>query len=439
MANKTTLPISSALFVRGLELPNKMAMVYAQDYGYNVLTQLSTKLGASIPTDNPKVEVSALGNLSVFSTVTVNSTLSGVNLLVTVNDPTGFRVRDVVADANLKMGRISSVNGNVLTLEPMANVTFSASTDFLLNHTAKVLFDASQNRSSTGKSNFDYVPETNFTYTAVRRESSELARRDKTSSFVKWKGGYWYTSKDELTVRRFAKNEEYNLYLSELGSIGSGNGTTYTTAGVRWSIINRGGTYLPLTSELTEDVWQDFLEEMVRKSANNGRRLVALMGSAAMGRLQQIVAPYIVASGNNNTFGGASVSGLNVMKYSYLGLEIEFVRWALLDDEMFRGELSSVTGKPKMSSTILLVDLSPVPTADGSGEISPLQKYHFSDSELITNYIPGMIGMENKPSNVYQKGAVLTASDLDAVEFEMLTDSGYYMVAEKMGLIEMAL
>jgi hypothetical protein len=437
MSTKTTLPIANALFVRGLELPNKMAMVYAQDYGYNVLTQLSAKVSSSIETMNPKVEVSALGNLSVFSPVTAAPTLSGVNLLVTVADPTGFRKGDVTGDANLVMGKVVSVAGNVITLEPVNGVSLNASTHFQVNHTAKVLFDSSTNRGSTGKTTFDYVPDTNFTYTGVMRESSSLDRRDKTSSFVKWKGDAWYTSKDELVVKRFAKSNEYNMYLAQLGVSGSGTSEAYQTAGVRWSIINRGGTYMPLTSALTQASWHNFLEEMVRKSSNNGRRLVALMGAAAMASLQDIAAPYIQYAGTSNTFGGTEVQGLSVMKYSYLGLSVDFVRWAFLDDEPFRSELSSVTGKPRMSHSILLVDLTPVPTADGSGEISPLQKYHFTGSELITNYIPGMIGLENNPSGVYQKGMSLTTSDLDSVKFEILSDSGYYMVADRMGLIEM--
>lgn len=436
MSNKTTLPISNALFLRGLELPNKMEMVYAQDYGYNVLTQLSSKVGSPIETSNPKVEVSALGNLSVFSLVTAVS-LSGTSLLVTVADPTGFRVGDIVADSNLITGYVSSVSGSVVTLDPVNSVSLSASTHFQVGHTAKVLYDSSANRGSHGKTTFDYVPDTNYTYTAVMRESSDLARRDKTSSFVKWQGDYWYTSKDELVMKRFAKSTEYNLYLSELGVTGTGANEKYHTAGIRWSIINRGGTYLPLTSELTQDAWHSFIEEMVRKSADNGRKLVALMGAQAMGRLQSICGQYIQYAGTQNTFGGTAVEGLSVMKYSYLGMSIEFVRWALLDDEMFRNELSTVTGKPRQSSTILLVDLTPVPTADGTGEISPLQKYYFKDSELITNYIPGMIGLEGSPSGVYQRGMSLTTSDLDSVKFEILTDCGYYMVADKMGLIEM--
>ena len=80
----TTLDISKSLLLKGLSLPNKMAMVYAQDYGYNVLTQLTSKLGPSISSNQPKIEISALGNLSVFSTVTAVSGGSTGEILVTL-------------------------------------------------------------------------------------------------------------------------------------------------------------------------------------------------------------------------------------------------------------------------------------------------------------------------------------------------------------------
>lgn len=133
------------------------------------------------------------------------------------------------------------------------------------------------------------------------------------------------------------------------------------------------------------------------------------------------------------------------MKYAYAGLEIEFVRWALLDDEMFRGELSAINGKPKMSNSIYFIDMTPIPAADGSGTIAALQKYHFNNDELIANYVPGMIGLDSSdPSTI--KAAISSGtmaspgtSDVDGVDFHILSDCGLYCVADKMGLIEFAI
>ena len=447
MSTISNLPLSQSLLLKGLSLPNKMAMVYSQDYGYNVLTQLTSKLASSISTPQSKVEISSLGNLGVYSKIVAAPSAYGVGgLTIAVQDASKFRVSDIIADGNLVQAIVVSVDnaGNTLSVAPHSVATLSTSTHFQTNMQAKRFFDASANRSSTGKSTLNYTPDTDFALTAVTRESSHQSRRDRTASFVKWNGDFWWRSYDDLTLKAFAKQLEYKYAFSERQIKTGPYGEYYTTGGLRWSIINNGGSYLSLTSELTQSVFNDFLEQMVRVSAEGGRKLVALMGSAAMARLQTILGDYIKFAGVANTFGGTSVTGLNVMKYAYAGLEIEFVRWALLDDEMFRGELSSINGKPRMSNSIYFIDTTPIPAADGSGTIAALQKYHFNQDELIANYVPGMIGLESSdPSTVKAalsggQSVSLGTNDVDGVDFHILSDCGLYCVADKMGLIEFA-
>jgi hypothetical protein len=446
MSTISNLPLSQSLLLKGLSLPNKMAMVYAQDYGYNVLTQLTTKLASSISTPQSKVEISSLGNLGVYSKITANSAL-GSGLLVSVVDSSKFRIGDIVADGNLVQAIVTAVDytANQIAVAPHSVAALATGTHFLANTQAKRFFDASANRSSTGKSTLNYTPDTDFALTSVTRESSHQSRRDRISSFVKWNGDFWWRSYDDLTLKAFAKQLEYKYAFSERAIRTGPYGEYYTTGGLRWSIINNGGTYLSLTSELTQNVFNDFLEQMVRVSAEGGRKLVALMGTAALARLQTILGDYIKFAGTANTFGGTAVTGLNVMKYAYAGMEIEFVRWALLDDEMFRGELSTINGKPRLSNSIYFIDMTPIPAADGSGTIAALQKYHFNQDELIANYVPGMIGLETSdPSTI--KAALsggqqvsLGTSDVDGVDFHILSDCGLYCVADRMGLIEFAI
>jgi hypothetical protein len=444
--NVTTLDLSKSLLLKGLSLPNKMAMVYAQDYGYNVLTQLTSKLGPSISTAQAKVEVNSIGNLSVYAAVTAVAAGATGEVLVTLTSSENFRPGDIIADSNMVQGIVieKTATANQVRVKSVTTA-LSSSLHFQVGHIAKVMFDASANRLSYGKPALNVTPNTDFTYTAVTRESSTQARRDRIQSFVKWQGDFWYRSWDDLTLRRFAKSLEYKYAFSERSIFAGPHGETYSTAGLRWSIINNGGTYLPLTSELTQTAFNDFLETLVRKTADNGRRLVAMMGSAAMARLQTILGDYIQYAGQENTFGGASVEGLNVMKYAYAGLTIEFVRWSLLDDDMFKVELSAVTGKPKMSHSIYIMDMTPLPAADGSGSLSPLQKYHFNNDEMIANYVPGMIGLEGSdPSTVKQSIAgsqmvSLGTNDVDGVDFHILSDCGLYVAADRMGLIELVL
>jgi len=112
---------------------------------------------------------------------------------------------------------------------------------------------------------------------------------------------------------------------------------------------------------------------------------------------------------------------------------------------MFRSELSAINGKPRQSNSIYFIDQTPLPAADGSGTIAALQKYHFNNDELLVNYVPGMIGLETSdPSTVKQvlaggTMASLGTSDIDGVDFHILTDCGLYCVADRMGLIEFAM
>jgi len=443
MSTISNLPLSQSLLLKGLSLPNKMAMVYAQDYGYNVLTQLTSKLSSSISSPQSKIEISSLGNLGVFSKVNVAiNTTTGV---VGLTDVSKFRIGDIVADASMVQGLVTDVNygANTITLAPVSTSAW-VSGNFAVNHNAKRFFDASPNRSSFGKTTLNYTPDTDYALTSVTRESSHQARRDRIGSFVKWNGDFWWRSYDDLTLKAFAKQLEYKYAFSERQIKTGPFGEYYTTGGLRWSIINNGGSYMSLTSELTQTVFNDFLEQMVRVSAEGGRKLVALMGSAAMARLQTILGDYIKYAGSANTFGGTSVTGLNVMKYAYAGLEIEFVRWALLDDEMFRSELSSINGKPRMSNSIYFIDMTSVPAADGSGTIAALQKYHFNNDELIANYVPGMIGLDSSDASTVKATlgsstvASLGTGDVDGVDFHILSDCGLYCIADRMGLIEFA-
>ena len=130
----TNLDLNQSLLLRGLSLPNKMAMVYAQDYGYNVLTQLTSKLASSISSPQPKIEISALGNLSVYSRVSAvaNATgyATGEALAVTVDDGSNFRIGDIIADSNMVQGIIvdkTSGSGNILVIKRIS-ATFSTST-----------------------------------------------------------------------------------------------------------------------------------------------------------------------------------------------------------------------------------------------------------------------------------------------------------------------
>ncbi len=443
MAQPTTLPFNQAIYNAGLQSPKYMEMVFGQDYGYNVLTQISAMLGPSKSIPTPRIEVPSLGNLSISSLVTAAPSASGTDLLVTVADSTGFRIGDVVLDKFLVKGRVTAKNGNVLTLSEYGT-TFDTNLHFLIGHNAKVGWDSSFNRNSTGKSGLNYLPNIDFAYTGVTRESNNQSRRDRQKSDVMWKGNYWHTSWMDTTMLRYSKNLEMKYAFSERGVINPGTDQEiYSTEGLHEAILRQGQEY-SLTSEMTLSDFNDILQTVARKSTSRGRKIALLMGSKALGDLQILVGnQYITYTGTQNTFGGASVQGLDIYRYNFLGLSVDFVRWDLLDDPMWESEISTITGAPLRSSSMYFLDLSPIPAADGSGMINPIQRYHLNNDELILGFTPGMVGLEDStPSQVKEAiafgQASLVTSDIDSTSFHVLGDCGLYVRAEQCAVVQLS-
>lgn len=427
----SNLPLNQSLVANALDTPNKSKVVYAADFGYNVIQQVTdiVNKGKATKTDNAKFQVAKLGSMAIIAPIASNS-LSGslltVNLTVS-ND--NFRLGDIVADSNLVQGQVVSKTSTSITMIRVGG-SWTAATEFIAGQYAKVLFDASKNYNSGGKTGLNYVPEYDYNFTSITRESGYLGRRDQIGTYAQWKNGFWYTGQEEMSRRSLGRQLEFKYMFSERAILNQGNGNeTYTTGGVRWSIKNNGGNYYPLSNTLNTSQWHDILQDFVSKTANSGRKVVALMGSDAMFNIQgNITSDFVKQSGKNNTFGGESVMGLDVKSYAIGGLEIDFVRYPLFDDPQFFPEASAITGKSKMSHTICLLDLTPTPAADGSGMVAPIQRHYFGDNGDITyKFIPGMIG-----SNGEQ-----TTSDKDGMSFEFLTDDGLYVLPEKMGWVEL--
>ncbi len=437
----SNLTLGNSLYSNGFVNPNFQGVVISKDFGYNKLSQLAYAAGPSISVPDEKIWTASLGNLNIFSPVSAAPAANGSFLDVTVANGNGFRVGDIVQDKDRVQGRIESISGNVLTLSSLA--TTLTTSFFTVASTCKVVGEGSYNRKSLPKTGIMYTPEKDYTYLAVSRDAAEQSRRDRSSSNVMWAGNYWYHSWVDTLFTRWSKQTELIYHNSVRGKYNEGLPNEYNqTEGLRDAII-RNGNYMPLSSQMTLDDFNMFLETIRARTINGGTRLLALMGTNALGRLQQLVGDkYLVNTGMQNTFGGVAVEGINIMKYTYMGLEIEFAKWDLLDDPMNGTELSSITGRPMTSSSIYFIDMTPLPAADGSGMVNPIQRYHFNNDELICGYLPGLVGLnDSTPSQLKEQIAgfspSLIASLSDDISFHILSDRGIKFHADNFGLIEL--
>lgn len=433
------LNLATNLYAKLLSERNVMPLVYASDFGYNVIQQIidiTNKAGA-VQVFQPKFEIPKMGNTSIAQTLGAAPTLVGTYLRITFSAAnSNFIMKQAVYDSNMVGGRVVNVvSPTQVDLMPITVTSWNTSTHFQSGMTAKVGFDISGNFNSRGTQSLQYTPELDFNYTAVTRKSSSQARRDRIATYPKWDGDFWYTSQQFLTLQNFAKEQEFKYFYSTRGiHTTPDEGEAYTTGGIRWNIINNGGNYYPISNDLTSTTFNDIIYDYSMKVAQNGRKVVALMGKAAMWNLNQnVTGQYVLNAGDKNTFGGMKVNGLSVNQYSIGNTSIEYVHWPLLDDPKLFPEISNITGKPKNSSSILLMDMSPVPSSDGSGNIPVIQKRFFGDQEYYHTYENGMIKYEGTKMGDYE----VSSSDIDGAQFNILCDDGLYVIPERLGLIEL--
>lgn len=444
MSQPTALPLDQALYLQAMNKPVWDELVWKASMGYGVLGQLidrmNTASGGSQKVNDYIFYNSKLNDRGIFSAINGAPTIvSGTNLNVPISgEPTNFRIRDIVSDDNYVQGRVVGRTTNSIILEPVNVTSFSTATHFLSGTNTRVLFDASGNRCSTGKESLSWVPEKDYGYIATLRDSSHQCKREQVQSWVKYSGGFWYRGWDEMTVNNWNRNREEQYYWSERTIHYAGTANEYmTTGGLRWSIMNNGGSYEALTSQLTLSTFNGFIDDMMIKSTNTGREVILLMGQYFLGNLQgSVFEPYIKAAGTRNTFGGAGVKGLNVMEYAYGGMSLNFAILPLFNNTEKYPAISTITGKNKLAGTGLFMDVASLESYGGAS-IPSIQKYHFGEKELYAGYMNGLATDFNTGdlASASQSGII---SDVMGREFHLAGENGLYVRAQNMGLMELA-
>lgn len=456
MSSLNGLSLKDNVILQGLSLPEKDQVVWSRDLGYNKMQQLTDfftrNAGGSKAYMQKRFDTYSVGNTSISAIIAIPSTVSGALLTVTIT-PGGnsgnYREGDIVLDNNGVPGRIAQVvSDNIfkMTLSDPTIGSWNASTHFTQGMYAGVSHNAMLSRGSRGRKPLQVFPEGDYNYIQTLRESAVTYIDDGIQSFVRVKGKSWYTTNQMLTLERLSRQIENWHFWSPRNAEGLGtNSEILQTGTIRWSIINQGGTYNVLGSALSIQSINDTLVEMARKSTSASTELFGFVGRQALADLQTLTFNNIIYAGTQNTFGGATVQGWNVMKYVFAGVTLNYVHWPLLDDPNLMGNVpSTITGKPKWSSSILLCDMSLLPSVGAERNVPPIMKCHFKAAgEYTAKYLPGMMDMNQALGNDAgiispQGDSSLAVSDLDAVAMEMYASMGLRILPEKWGLIELA-
>ena len=439
--------------VSGLSLENNLitnlvtrkevnSAVIASDFGYNKVQTLMdfANKGVVKKVNNVRVEVPRVGNTGISNSVNGSPVIAGSFLTVPlVSADTRFRLKDIVKDKNNVQGRVVNTTSTSLTLELFNTASWTAN-HFVAGSSVVSSWDVSGTNDSYGKSSLSVSPSYDYAILSKMRDTYKQNITDRIKTEVMYAGKYWYASQQMYLMQRYSRMNEMRLCLSDrIETIASTiEGDVSSTGGVRWAAQN-GGTYMPLTANPTEQNIQDFIKEMTVKSAAAKHRIMFLAGKEAIFAIQNFLKDNVVHSGDTNTFGGKSVEGYDIRKYAIGGTTIEITEYPLFNDAILFPDLSTYTGKPKMQSTIMAIDWSPAESGNGTAPIPVIQKYCYDGPEVYYKFIPGMLPQLNDlGKEIFETGGLgLATSDSDSSSIQMMELSGYYIIPEKVGWMEL--
>jgi hypothetical protein len=453
MAQNSPLNVADNLTVRSLSDRNDFRNVYDLSGGYNkfgmIVNILNMPFGGGKQFETDKYEKSVMGRGHVIAQVASGSQVG--NTLVLTLQPQGtppapvdtFRVGDVVVAADHSVsGKVIATTPGSITLEatestiPAMNTAFSTAGTYV-----KVLGDSSPNFYSDGKSPLYEFPELIYNYSAVKRDTYLASRRENIKSRIYYKDKFWGDAQLDLMVQRFLRQMEKQMlfsnqaqWTSQVGGLSDLNG------GVRWSIINRGGEYLPLASALTQAQFDNFLANVWSRKASRTTPITLFMGRGMMQHIQRnFTDGYILNAGSMNTFGGSEVKGVDVRKYTIAGVEVAMVELPVLNDTEFFPELTSVSGLSnpyRQQHTCFALDLDPI-EVKGGGLAPAIEKIFRGPSEFYCGYIKGMADAGVPTVDNFADYSVDIVSSVDAHRCDIMADNGIDMIGKFSGLIEL--
>jgi len=447
MAQTSPLNVADNLTIRSLSDRNDFRNVYDLSGGYNkfgmIVNILNMPFGGGKQFDTDRYEKSVMGRGHVIAQV-ASVAQAGNTVVITLSDATynSFRVGDVIVAADHSIsGKVIAASAGSLTVEPTESTIAEMLVAFAANAYVKVLGDSSPNFYSDGKSPLYEYPELIYNHSAVKRDTYLAARRENIASRVYYKDKFWGDAQLDLMVQRFLRQMEKQMLFSNRAQFTSQvGGESDLNGGVRWSIMNRGGEYLPLASALTESQFDNFLANVWSRKASRSTPMTLFMGRGMMQHIQRTFTDgYIENAGSMNTFGGSEVKGIDVRTYSIAGVDVGFVELPVLNDTEFFPELTTVAGlsnRYRQQHTLFALDLDPI-EVKGGGLAPAIEKIYRGPSEFYAGYIKGMADAGVPTAENFKDYSVDIVSSVDAHRCDVMADNGIDMIGKYSGMIEL--
>ncbi len=377
----------------------------------------------------------------------------GANLIINFADPTynGFRNKDMVTDdpGNNK-GQVISTAPGTITIQPTGNpATLTNGSQFVAGRYCVMLYDASGNFNSAGKTRLFKERVPRYNYSAVQRDSTQIARREKFNSFMSKSGvAYYWHDQEAQMLKRQMRAYVNKIIFSDPGVFNSTiEGATNQTEGLRAAIRNQGGQFVSSTAALSQATFESYFDFVASAYAAQSQDYWLLCGRAAWGRISSFYTNQLTYTVGTKMGNGTALN-FDVPKITIKGITMNVLIASVFNDtEQWpaTSNIPGITGTVKGNS-FCIVNLTEVPATDGSGLISPMRKFHFAsdpvsgngdgrsnNEEQLYRIIPGMtgIGASNMTGPTVYNNYALTASSIDGAQGEVLMDNGIDFQADR--------
>lgn len=377
---------------------------------------------------------------------------SGTNLVINFADPTytGFRVKDMVTDdPGSNKGQVVSVAPGTITIAPATNpTTLTNGSQFVAGRYCVMLYDASGNFNSTGKTRLfkDRVPR--YNYTAVQRDTTQIARREKFNSFMHNGVAYYWHDQEVQMLKRQMRSYVNKIIFSDPGVFNSQiEGATNQTEGLRAAIKNQGGLFVSSTAPLSQAAFESYFDFVASAYAAQSQEYWILCGREAWGAISAFYVNQLTYTVGNKMENGTALN-FDVPEITIKGITLKVLVASVFNDTTQWPALSSIPGinGTIKGNSFCIVNMTEVPATDGSGLISPMRKFHFSsdpitgtgdgrsnNEETLYRIIPGMTGLGsgNMTGPTVYNNYQLTASSVDGAQGEVLMDNGVDFQADR--------
>lgn len=408
---------SENYYAAGLYAPEVLPyMLKVRPWESNINT-ITTSLGGLIYLQQPIVEQWSIENNLAVGTVSGRASVNSTTLTIAVLPNADYgRLNQVLIDSNTNTKAIIvSKQTNQYVIQLFASGTGSttfASADFA-NGNQYTFAELSPNYRDGGNPESQYYTPNMVQYAMQYfEEGTQLHLQDFTDK--KWNILSQVSTENSKMFGYTQVNMMVDAFNSKLeraycgftpqkidANIVAGK---HAMAGLPAQIRDFGGYYNEVPV-MTETMLQNAVTAM-RDEAGKDISILAMCGSDFLGWFQNTISDkYLVPNGDRNLFGGASIEGLNVTTYSFLGAKFNLMNYNGFNNaNWFPAYSTTNLAQVKSRMNCMLLNTSPV-EVEGNGMQPFISRYAYGNGESVKDATLTIV-----PKGIDQYGNVLTTA-----------------------------